>query len=47
MKSLSGIILCAATLLSQAGMPVLLGQAGSFTNGQAARLVIGQATFTS
>jgi len=28
-------------------MPVLLGQAGSFTNGQAARLVIGQATFTS
>src|SRR6185369_3813561 len=38
MKCISGIFLCAATLF---------GQAASFTNGQAARLVIGQPTFTS
>src|SRR5690242_21595656 len=38
MKCLSGIFLCAATLF---------GQAASFTNGQAARLVIGQPTFTA
>src|SRR5271166_3098429 len=38
MKCLFGIFLCAAAAFAQAG---------SFTNGQAARLVIGQATFTS
>ncbi len=38
MKCISGIFLCAATLF---------GQAAGFTNGQAARLVIGQPTFTS
>ena len=38
MKCLSGFFLCAATLFAQAG---------TFANGQAARLVIGQATFTS
>ena len=38
MKYLSGIFLCAASMFAQTG---------GFTNGQAARLVIGQATFTS
>ncbi|HYW46429.1 MAG TPA: hypothetical protein VE959_26415 [Bryobacteraceae bacterium] len=45
MKSIAVLFLCAAAMFAQAANPT--GPTAGFTTGQAARLVIGQSTFTS